>query len=248
MKLKNFLSNKIKTHLELHETLNQKIWNIGEEPTLKDEVRTALMKVYSDFLSFLELNESDIVDVIFTGSNASFAYTDQSDLDLHLIADYDPTCKMCGNAELDDCLKAKKSLWNGSHNVEIHGYPVEVYIESSSENKHPVTSAGIYSLKNNAWIQKPERVEFNADDPLVIQKANSLMAEIDTLVDSNSNNETDYKELEEKIRAMRALGIAQGGEFSIENLAFKVIRNNGYVQKLYDAAKHVKDDSMSVKD
>ena len=54
-------------------------------------------------------------------------------------------------------------------------------------------------------------------------------------------NEEEYNEahdktisLKEKIRNMRKSGLETGGAFSVENLAFKVLRRNGYLKKLND--------------
>ncbi len=45
---------------------------------------------------------------------------------------------------------------------------------------------------------------------------------------------------------MRLVGIAKDGEFSLENLAFKVLRNSGYMKKLYDFDTQSGDKELSL--
>jgi hypothetical protein len=56
-------------------------------------------------------------------------------------------------------------------------------------------------------------------------------------VDLPSNARQLYKrcvKLKDKIQKMRKEGLAKGGEMSIGNLAFKKLRNEGYIEKLID--------------
>ena len=45
--------------------------------------------------------------------------------------------------------------------------------------------------------------------------------------------------MKEKIRDMRTAGLKRAGEYSAENLAFKLLRRTGYLKKMYDT--HVSD-------
>jgi hypothetical protein len=45
---------------------------------------------------------------------------------------------------------------------------------------------------------------------------------------------------------MRKAGLKSGGEMSNENLIFKVLRRNGYLQKLFKALNTQYDRSMSI--
>ena len=76
----------IKESVEKHDTLNQKIFN-GDE--LDPEVKDKLLEIVDRFKYNLEENDIklDIKDVRIIGSNASYNYTDKSDIDLHIFAD-----------------------------------------------------------------------------------------------------------------------------------------------------------------
>jgi hypothetical protein len=45
---------------------------------------------------------------------------------------------------------------------------------------------------------------------------------------------------------MRKAGLAKGGEFSVENLAFKVLRNLGYLDKILGALRNAEDDELTL--
>jgi len=126
---------------------------------------------------------------------------------------------------------SKRIIWNQKHNIRIKDHEVEVYVENVGERHF---STGVYSLTNNAWVVKPEAKRPVIDFRAAIKKASSLMSEIDTAVGS-SQKFVDLKRIKEKIKKMRSCGLSHGGEFSVENLAFKFLRRNGYLKKLGSA-------------
>jgi cell fate (sporulation/competence/biofilm development) regulator YlbF (YheA/YmcA/DUF963 family) len=106
-----------------------------------------------------------------------------------------------------------------------------MYFQDSKEPHH---SSGTYSLVRDEWINKPTKKIVNINSGAVQLKAADLMNAIDDLED-NRNKENflqRYEKLKNKIKKMRQSGLDTGGEYSVENLAFKILRNNGYLEKL----------------
>ena len=64
---------------------------------------------------------------------------------------------------------------------------------------------------------------------------------------TTADDPMDLKRLSEKIRKMRQAGLDKGGEFSVENLVFKVLRNMKYLDKLSKAFHQQQDDELSLK-
>ena len=56
----------------------------------------------------------------------------------------------------------------------------------------------------------------------------------------------EAEKIRDKIRKFRQSGLETGGVFSVENLAFKVLRRNGYLQKLSSARIMSYDKTMSI--
>src|SRR4051812_42073768 len=112
MKIVEFVpSSDITSLLTFHKELNPKLWENGE---LRLEVRVHLLRIAREFYKFLALTGLHLVDVIFTGSNAAFNYTEHSDIDVHLIVDFEKSG--CPNLA-DNFFNAKRTLWNQSHDI-----------------------------------------------------------------------------------------------------------------------------------
>jgi hypothetical protein len=226
--------------IKVHSELNQKLWK-GEK--LRPRVRKRLLKIAADFIDWLDV-PLNVSDITFTGSLANFNYSKYSDIDLHLILDF---AKIDENQDLvRDFLLAKKSLWNDEHDIFIRGSEVEIYAENIGDPHH---STGIYSVLNDKWIKKPEKQQKEKiiDYYGVIHKANQLADLIDSAINLSSLDKLEKIELlKDKIKKMRQCGLEKEGEFSIENLAYKLLRNKGYIKKLWDESSRVYDSLMSM--
>ena len=56
----------------------------------------------------------------------------------------------------------------------------------------------------------------------------------------------DVDDVKSKIKQFRQSGLESGGEYSYENLTFKLLRRNGYIQKLLDIKKGITNKKLSV--
>jgi len=213
------------SQVDLQGEFEPNIWD-GEE--LNSRVREALLLIAQEFYNTLGV-DAGLEDVRFTGSLANFNYTSKSDLDLHLVIDFS---KVDENSELvKNYFDAKRVLWNKKHIITVKGYEVEVYIENEGE-KH--ISTGIYSVSDNEWIVKPSQVEGEADLDAANKKAGTIKKEIDAAINSEDNLE-HLRKIKEKIKKMRQCGLEEGGIFSAENIAFKILRNDGDINRLSSA-------------
>lgn len=242
-------SDTVDTKLEYHNTLNSKLWDLSDKPeeaTLVADVKTALEKIANEFIEFLEIDTLDIKDIIITGSNASFNYAlGLSDIDLHIVADLsnNEICKSCTSAFVNSCFQSKKTLWNDTHDIKVKDQPVELYVQDANE---PHIASGVWSLTNNKWLITPKHIPNTYDTTSVKIKAAELMTQIDDMINSQSDDISSFDKLKEKIRTMRRTGLQTAGEFSIENLAFKTLRNNGYLEKLSNYLIKIKDKGLSL--
>ena len=224
---------------EPKDTLNKDLWENGK---LKKEIRVAMLKIAKAFKEYLKLNVR-VKDVVFTGSLANFNWTLMSDVDIHLILDL----KSLGEPEefMTEYISAKKNLWNDSHNIKIKNFEVELFAKGEETL---LTSKGVYSVLGNVWIQKPEKYTKDIDEAAVKEKAASVMNEIDSLEQIGDDEEIIKKseKINERIKKLRSSGLEQGGEYSIENLAFKTLRKAGYLDKLYDIKTKAVDSSLTL--
>ena len=230
---------------DTHETLEMRIWE-GEE--IKPEVRRALMKVAQDFIDGLPV-EVDIEDITLTGSLANYNWSSYSDVDLHIIVDF---LKVDENRQLvKSFFDNARMRWNNLHQITMKGYDVEIYVEDSREQH---VSSGVYSLLNNDWITRPKKFRNNIDFAASVRKADDI--EFQTNIVSNLVTAKRYKKafknikrLKQKIKNLRRAGLeSKMREFSVENIAFKILRRNGTIGRLNDLKNETYDDMMSVKE
>jgi len=229
---------------EVQEELNPDVWD--EDGIIDEEIGDRLYEIAKQFFAKLELEWVNIEDVIFTGSLANYTWSIYSDIDLHILIDYS---KVDENLDLvKDYLRKSSVLWNKSHDIRIKGFEVELYVQDSNELHY---SGGVYSIKNNKWLEIPSYKKVAIDYENVKKKAARLMDDIDEALDLFlvHNYEEALKEsvrIRNKIRKFRQSGLEKGGIFSVENLAFKALRRNGYLQKLSSLRIMSYDKTMSI--
>ena len=228
--------------IEKHNTLNPDLFD-GE--SLKPEVADKIEEIAFKFKENIEADgvKLDIKDIYLVGSNASYNYTKDSDVDIHIIANEDFDCD---ENHLPIIYNAYKSLFNDKYDIKINGYDVEVYVED--ERKITNVSNGIYSVLQNKWIKKPDKdiipnvntnndrfeKEFSRweDRYFDLISKHSTIKEIDSFIDS--------------LYEMRQDSIQKDGEYSIGNLIFKEFRNLGYLDNLKDIKTKEEDSELSL--
>jgi hypothetical protein len=217
--------------------LNNTLW---EDNILKAKVREQLYRIALEFYLSLKV-EAPIKDIIFTGSLANYNYTKQSDVDLHILIDF---TEVDENIDLvRDLMTAKKSLWNDKHDIKFLTHEVELYAQDENEPHH---STGIYSIVSNKWLARPSPKDTQIDFKSVRSKATDLMSQIDDVVLQPTTSIKKIRKLKDKIKRMRQSGLERSGEYSVENLAFKVLRNTEYIKKLYDRETEEFDKNLSL--
>jgi len=229
-------SYRLSDAVKFNDQLNPRLWDDRER--MRPEVREQLLKIADDFAQSLGVTDLQLKDVTVSGSNAAYTYTPHSDIDLHLVVDLPEADASDVYRELFD---AKKYQYNDQHNITIGGYDVELYVQNANQ---PHISQGIYSVLNDQWIQVPSRKKPTVDDISARSKYETLKQHIDQAIHSQ-----DYERISamaDKIKKMRQAGLEQHGEFGPENLAFKMLRTQGLIEKLYTARNAAKDQSLSL--
>ena len=214
-----------------HDTLNQDLW---DNYVIRPEVRTGLLKIAKEFYKFLQV-PVDVVDVIITGSQCSYTYTKYSDLDLHIIVDYK---NVACDQPVDELFDTKRNLWKLRHNIEIHGIPVEAYVEDTAK---PVKGS-TYSILHNRWKNKPKHQEF--DDSGVERVAQAWRTLILQAIEDQDIDELE--KLKALLKQYRQAGLDRNGELGRANLVFKSLRNSGLIAELMKMTLAAKDRELSV--
>jgi hypothetical protein len=221
--------------VRFHDELNPAIWT---DDKLSPDVRRQLLDIAQDFIDHLGLDDLDVQDITLSGSNAAYTYTPHSDLDLHLIVDMS---KLDPDEVYRELFNSKKVLYNDSHDIKIHGYDVELYVQDAAE---PVKSLGEYSIKNDRWIKFPRKTRTNLDERATREKFRKLV-QLAQLALANRDLEK-LDSLIDTLKRYRQAGLDEHGEFGPENLAYKAMRTQGIIQQLYDLREKLHSHQLSL--
>jgi hypothetical protein len=238
MDIKELESFKLSDAVKFHDKLNPALWT--EKGELEPEVKKQLMIIARDFMSELGIPSPKVEDITISGSNAAYSYTPHSDLDLHIIVDYN---KLPNNEVYQELFNAKKTLYNDAHDIKVHGVPVELYVQDSNQ---PHASLGEYSLIKNEWNKFPVKRRANFDQAATKLKYEKLGSLVELAIKSQDLNRV--KKVLDIIKRYRKAGLTQSGEFGPENLAFKALRKQGLIQKLYDLKQDLQSKKLSIED
>jgi len=210
--------------------------------SMRDDIRKSLIKISDDFIETLGV-DFFIHDIVLTGSLSNYNWSQFSDVDLHILIDFEESKYPA--TLLKEFFDAKKNVWNEKHDIKIKGYDVEIYVQDVNE---PHVSSGVYSILHNKWEVEPKEESPNIDDRMIIQKGEEYMKMIDKLVKNGNKKNVLLKieELRKKIKTFRQSGLEQGGEYSYENLTFKLLRRNGYIEKLLKLKTDITDKKLSI--
>lgn len=224
---------------EIKKKLNPKFWKNNK---LDSRVRLKLLDIADDFVDSLNINWVEPSDITMTGSLANYTWDEKySDIDLHIILKYKDV------DERTDFVKnyfdAKKKEWNDKHkDIKIFGFPVEVYVQDENETHK---SSGVYSIEKDEWVKEPDIENFSNDD-YDSEKVKKIVANYMNRID---DIETVYNETDDDFKVEKVFDDAEetfndikderknafkktNKELSDGNVVFKMLRRNGYIEKI----------------
>ena len=228
-------SFKLSDAVAFHKELNPRLW---EDEKLDPEVRNQLLLIAEDFVEYLGISNLKVRDVTISGSNAAYSYTPHSDLDLHVLVDFN---ELPNNEVYQELFTAKKTLYNDAHDITVRDVPVELYVQDTN---NPVHSLGEYSIVHDKWIRIPKKRRANFDQAATKLKYEKLGDLIELALQSK-----DPKRISDAIgliKRYRKSGLDKAGEFGPENLAYKAVRKQGLVQALHDLKAQLHTEKLSI--
>lgn len=232
---------------ESQDELNPKIWQEdGKSFTMRPEVRERLLEITNEFLDYIGF-EILITDIVLTGSLANYSWSKYSDFDIHIIINYNQFSS--SSVELyKELFNLKKALFNSNHDITLFDYETELYVEGEDDSHF---SSGVYSLLFNEWQNKPKKEKIEIDRRTIQKKAKKWMENIDDVLNNIEDESIEYakniiEKYKEKLRKFRSCGLEKNGEYSSENLVFKILRRNGYLEKLRGASKKILEKKLSM--
>jgi hypothetical protein len=227
--------------------LYPKIWDPSTKK-LNTNIKLKLKQIAEDFIRGFK-HPLNIKDIILTGSIANYNWNQYSDIDLHVLLDFNEIPDEYMQA-FKDYFNAKKEIWNKTHNIMIVGHEVEVYIQDVNEPHH---STGVYSVMSDEWLKEPQikKQDINYDD--VISRTEAFVEQINKLSELVAKKDfqkakNGIDKLKDKIKKYRQAGLEAEGEYSTENMVFKMLRNQGYLEQLSNLKTQAYDSDMGIEE
>ena len=227
------------TSFEKQNELNQDIWD--SEDKLNSRVRLKLLDIADDFIDTLGIKWIKPIDIILTGSLCNYNWSRYSDVDLHVVIDFN---EISSKTEfVQEYFNAKKNEWNESHNdLKIFGFNVELYVENIVNDS---VRGGIYSLEKDEWIKKPssknilkissskeEKIKYFAS--YFLTKIEDIEDEfngpLDDVILRKLSNKCD--KLIKTLQTIRKNGLKEKGEMSVGNIIYKICRRTNYLDNV----------------
>jgi hypothetical protein len=204
---------------------------------LKSSVRGALMRIAEDFLEYVDVPVK-VLDIIIAGGNANYTYTSNSDLDLHIIADFD---SVACDREVAELFDTKRLLYKRDFDIDVHGIPVELYIE---DHREPAVSAS-FSILKEQWINEPSSQipDYDSDK---LEHMIGVWKKILAHATQTGDLQTCRKAVK-LLRTYRRKGLdTRAGEFSIPNLVYKSLRNDQTLEGITILINRLHDQELSI--
>lgn len=221
--------------IEFNRELNQKLFDRNR---LRPEVRQKLLAIAQDFKHYCEI-DFPIDDIQITGSQVSYHYTDDSDLDLHLIVDYS---KIDCDRELAELFDTKRHLYEREYDIRIRGIPVGLYVENQAT---PGVSGGQYSVIQDQWIKEPKPFTGQIDQDRFTKDLDTWKKTIDKVL--GLNDVELAKKCLKSLRNYRKLGLKTTGEYGTENLVYKALRRSQMLANLSDRVDQAHARNLSIR-
>jgi len=96
----------------------------------------------------------------------------------------------------------------------------------------------------NTWISRPEKTSVKVDSGDVKEKYKNYKERIEVVL---QDNELDVARASwDDLKRMRKAGLEKNGEFSTENIVYKMLRNQGWIERLQDHITNLQDNELSI--
>lgn len=178
-----------------------------ENGILKQNIKADILAKMNEYLA--DVNWIGAVRIL--GSLTSWQYNSKSDLDVHVVVDWDalkaeyPGLSKTDLEEVVDTYK--DAIRDQQWKVEGTSHPLEISFETP--DKVATTSDGIYDLLNDTWEQEPRSVESDFDPEAIyssiIDDAEAITQELDISIGDAKRDIQNIEALEEALQTMDAL-------------------------------------------
>jgi len=194
---------------EPRETLDPSIWDIGKEdlPFLKPDIKVKIVKNFINYISRFggyKYPEKWIKNMFYTGSTATYTYTDKSDIDIHIIVDWKEMLRNNPEKEKDSL----EQVWRALHDVfwwtlnkeKLPGtkHPLTFYVVKPGEESEILEAKEeIYDIGHDVWLIPPGDTIALPEEAmtLAVSEASEIISKIEQYLSNAKQSVIDYSML-----------------------------------------------------
>ena len=115
---------------KLQKQLYPKIWSESGDK-MNPKVRNNLLEIANEFISSFGIDVI-ISDIIVVGSIANYNWSKYSDVDLHILVDYNQFQNNIKELYVD-FFDLKKVIFNQKRDIKFFGFDVELFVEDEND-------------------------------------------------------------------------------------------------------------------
>lgn len=215
------LEEKINEVMEQHTELNPLFWQQEQlDPTIQKKLQRIGTIYFHEIVRAIP--GVKLKDILFIGGMANYFYNSDSDIDIHLLID---TSNLSYSDDfINHYLIYINKYWS-TKKIMLSNYRIELgaYTDSNS-------AGGIYSILTNQWLTPPTRATINFSKETLKGVVEQHHHELMQLQDAYAMFPTTFdcakftRFLGDMSRS-RSEGLRREGLTSIENFAYRVMRN-----------------------
>ena len=202
-------TSEILKSFDSQDDLNSKIWEKeGNSYNIKSEVREKLLETSNIFIDSLGVDVI-ITDIIMIGSLVNYNWSKYSDIDLHIVVNFNQFSENTKDLYLE-FFDLKKIIFNQKHDITMFGYDVECFVQDENTEAF---SSGVYSILYDMWMNEPKKINKETiDKELIKERSKQWMRIIDGVVDNIEDEDPEeikniVKKYKEKLKNFRNCGL-----------------------------------------
>ena len=132
--------------------------------------------------------------------------------------------------------------WSEFSDIDLH-----ITIDFAEVDPNEKLVRNFLNAKKTIWNNSHDITVYGYEVELYVQDDSEIdqVIELEEKLDDSEVIEKIDK-LKNKLKKFRSAGLEKGGEYSYENLAFKFLRRNGYIKKLFELKNRLVDTSLTL--
>jgi hypothetical protein len=208
-------------------TLNPKLW---KDDKLKPHIRSKLLWKSKEFLSSVGVTDDNIVDIIFTGSNAHYHYTDLSDIDIHHVFLGPKHGVFSDEKVFAAYVNVMKRNREKFYIDDLYVDFSNVHAKNRSTKWSMCQDQGNYSILKGKWNQRPTKRDEFIDDENLFKKAKIVFDNMEKSMSEGKKKEAFV--FFSELNSLRTRSMNLDGEYCSVNMLLKELKKGDRLKKI----------------